>query len=67
MPKKRTPIERFIEEGTLEDRRSRWEQEQRKKGLYRVCVRCHLDDREKVKEYAASLLRERLGEEDGAE
>jgi hypothetical protein len=64
LAKKRTPIERFIEVGTLEDRRHRWEEAQRQKGLYRVCVRCHVDDREKVKEFAAQLLRDRLSEDE---
>jgi hypothetical protein len=56
--RRRTPIERYIEEGTI-DRRTQWEINQNARGLTRITVRVHRDDMKMVKAYCASLLKAR--------
>jgi hypothetical protein len=62
VPKRRTPIERYIEEGPIVlDRRRKYEEEQQKLGFIRCTVRVHKEDCAKVKAYAARLLKKRGG------
>lgn len=58
---RRLPVERFIEDGSLTDKRTRWEDRQREKGYTRVTLRVHADDCERLKKYAAKLLKARQG------
>ena len=58
-PKRRTPIEIYIEDGPALDRRRKYEAEQVKLGIIRCTVRCHKDDCETLKKYAARLLAKR--------
>ncbi len=58
-PKRRTPIEIYIEDGPVMDRRRKYEAEQVKLGIIRCTVRCHKDDCETLKKYAARLLAKR--------
>jgi len=57
--KRRTPIERYIEDGTL-DRRSKWQKEQERLGVTRITLRVHRDDVVSVKAYCAAVLAARL-------
>lgn len=57
--KRRTPVERYIDEGTLVNRKVRWELEQVKLGFTRVTLRVHTDDVERLKTYASRLLKKR--------
>ena len=59
-PKLRTPIERYIEDGPLVDRRRKYEEEQAKAGFCRLTVRVHQDDIEQLKRYVGRLLKKRL-------
>jgi hypothetical protein len=56
--RRRTPIERYIEDGTI-DRRTQWEINQNAMGLTRITVRVHRDDMSKVKAYCTSLRKAR--------
>lgn len=60
-PKRRTPIERYIDDGAVADRRNRWEEKQRELGWTRVTVRVHVDDVQALKEFAARLQNARRG------
>jgi len=60
-PKRRTPIERYIDDGAVADRRDRWEEKQRELGWTRVTVRVHVDDVQALKEFAARLQNARRG------
>lgn len=60
-PKRRTPIERYIEDGAAVDRRDRWEEKQREAGWTRVTFRVHSDDVQKLRDFAIKLQNERRG------
>lgn len=59
MVKRRTPIERYIEDGRIDDRRARYEEKQREAGFTRVTVRVHADDVGAIRELAQKLVEAR--------